>query len=85
MKAAGTNRKKLKAKKRKCNKGVSNFTTQEEETAIQRRVAVFIRGYLSGGQNCVFIQAEDSVGHNDLVGQKAAAHHLQGETQSTEG
>ena len=32
---------------------------------------------LCGGQHCVFIQAEDSVGHDGLVGQETAAHHLQ--------
>lgn len=45
----------------------------------------YITRYLCGGQHCVFIQAEDSVGHYGLVGQETAAHHLQRETQSTKG
>lgn len=36
----------------------------------------YIKRYLCGGQHCVFIQAEDGVGHDGLVGQEAAAHHL---------
>lgn len=39
----------------------------------------YITTYLCGGQHCVFIQAEDSVGHYGLVGQEATAHHLQEE------
>lgn len=37
--------------------------------------------YLCGGQHCVFIQAEDGVGHDGLVGQEAAAHHLRREKE----
>lgn len=37
--------------------------------------------YLSGGQHCVFVQAEDSVSHYGLVGQEATAHHLQEEKE----
>lgn len=33
---------------------------------------------LCGGQHSVFVQAEDSIGHNGLIGQEAAAHDLQG-------
>lgn len=36
----------------------------------------YIKRYLCGGQHCVFIQAEDGIGHDGLVGQEAAAHHL---------
>lgn len=37
---------------------------------------------LCGGQHGVFVQAEDSVGHDGLVGQKPAAHHLWKEVTS---
>lgn len=46
---------------------------------------IYNKNHLGGGQHCVFIQAEDCVGHYGLVGQEAAAHHLQGETQRTQG
>lgn len=40
------------------------------------------RSYLCGGQHRVFIQAEDGVGHDGLVGQEAAAHHLRREKKT---
>lgn len=57
---------------------------KEESVSILLYVVIFTR-YLCGGQHCVFIQAEDSIGHYGLVRQKTTAHHLQRESQSTKG
>lgn len=50
---------------------------EKEATFLFPTVFYHITRYLCGGQHCVFIQAEDSVGHYGLVGQETAAHHLQ--------
>lgn len=56
---------------------------RKRETVFYSTLFYYLTKYLCGGQHCVFIQAEDSVGHYGLVGQEATAHHLQ--TQSTMG
>lgn len=49
----------------------------EREILFYSTLFYYITRYLCGGQHCVFIQAEDSIGHYGLVGQETTAHHLQ--------
>lgn len=49
---------------------------ETREEADEKMERVETKRYLCGGQHRVFIQAEHGVGHDGLVGQEAAAHHL---------
>lgn len=63
-----------------CTGVKAELQSEEEEGGI----LLDVTRYLSGGQHCVFVQAEDSVSHDGLVGQEATAHHLQEEEEEEE-